>query len=199
MKRTLKEALEHRRSYYALSNELTVAEEELKSMIETALLHVPSAFNSQTARIVLLTKENHKKLWNITKAILKKILPEESFLQTEGKIDNCFASGYGTILFYEDTSIVKKLQESFPTYSDRFPVWSEHTSAMHQLAIWTMIEDAGMGASLQHYNPLIDDEVAAQWKINPEWKLIAQMPFGKPVQEPEEKKRQPLASRFLIF
>ena len=44
---------------------------------------------------------------------------------------------------------------------------AQQTSAMHQLAIWTMLEDAGFGASLQHYNPLIDEAVAKQWHINP--------------------------------
>ena len=39
-------------------------------------------------------------------------------------------------------------------------------------------KDAGFGASLQHYNPLIDEAVAKQWHINPNWKLIAEMPFG---------------------
>ena len=47
---------------------------------------------------------------------------------------------------------------------------------MHQFAIWTMLEDAGLGASLQHYNPLIDEKVQNEWKLNPNWKLIAQMP-----------------------
>ena len=37
------------------------------------------------------------------------------------------------------------LQESFPTYKDNFPIWAEQTDAMHQLAVWTMLEDAGMG------------------------------------------------------
>jgi len=40
-----------------------------------------------------------------------------------------------------------------------------------------MLEDAGLGASLQHYNPLIDQETAETWDINPDWKLLAQMPF----------------------
>ena len=46
---------------------------------------------------------------------------------------------------------------------------------MHQLAVWTMLEDEGMGASLQHYNPLIDDEVRKVWNLSDDWKLIAQM------------------------
>ena len=71
--------------------------------------------------------------------------------------------------------------------------------AMHQLAIWTMLEDAGFGASLQHYNPLIDEAVAKQWHINPNWKLIAEMPFGTSTQEPGEKQFAPLEERILVF
>ena len=41
-----------------------------------------------------------------------------------------------------------------------------------------------MGASLQHYNPLIDDEVRRVWNLSDDWKLIAQMPFGVPVAQP---------------
>ena len=36
---------------------------------------------------------------------------------------------------------------------------------MHQFVIWNMLEDAGMGGSLQHYNPLVDDEVRASWNL----------------------------------
>ena len=95
----------------------------------------------------------HEKLWNIVKNVLRKRVPAEVFGKTEEKIDGCFACGYGTILYFEDMAIVRSLQESFPTYKDNFPIWAEQTDAMHQLAVWTMLEDAGMGASLQHYNP----------------------------------------------
>ena len=85
-------------------------------------------------------------------------------------------------------TVVRKLQEQFPTYADNFPIWSEHASAMHQLAVWTMLEDAGFGASLQHYNPLIDKEVRERWDLPAAWRLIAQMPFGTPAGEPQEKR-----------
>ena len=44
--------------------------------------HVPSAFNSQTTRVVLLLGESHKKLWQIVKDALKKIVPAEAFAKT---------------------------------------------------------------------------------------------------------------------
>ncbi len=102
-------------------------------------------------------------------------------------------------MYYEDQDVVKGLQEQFPLYADNFPVWSEHTSAMHQFAIWTALEDAGFGASVQHYNPLIDAEVAKTFGIKPSWKLRAQMPFGVAIGEAGEKTFAPIEERVLFF
>lgn len=195
---TFKEALKNRRSCYSITNESPVTDETIEEILEHALLHVPSAFNSQTTRFVLLLGDQHKKLWDITKETLRKIVPAENFPATEAKIDGAFAAGYGTVLFYEDTGIVEELQKAFSAYSQNFPPWSQHTSGMHQLAVWVMLEEVGFGASLQHYNPLIDEEVAATWGINPKWRLIAQMPFGKLGAAPGEKTFEPLEKRLLI-
>ena len=87
-----------------------------------------------------------------------------------------------------------------PTYADVFDIYSAQTSAMHQFSIWTMLSDAGYGASLQHYNPLIDRRVAEQWDIAPTWRLMAQMPFGNPLKTPMGKiQHKPLAERRLVF
>lgn len=160
---------------------------------------MPSAFNSQSTRVVLLLGKSHKKLWNIVKDALRKIVPGEAFAKTEEKIDNSFACGYGTVLFFEDQKVVKGLQEAFPSYQENFPGWSLQTSAMHQLAVWVMLEDVGFGASLQHYNPLIDDEVRRAWNLPAHWHLIAEMPFGVPVNKPGEKEFQPLEERIKVF
>lgn len=164
-----------------------------------AIKHVPSAFNSQSTRAVLLLHEHHDELWKIVKRTLRAIVPEGAFARTEEKIEHSFAAGYGTVLFFEDTDVVRGLQQQFPAYAGNFPVWSEQTSAMHQLAVWTMLEDAGLGASLQHYNPLIDDEVRKRWSLPGEWKLVAQMPFGTPAGEPGEKTFKPLDERIRVF
>ena len=199
MKRDFKEAVKNRRTYYSINDKSPISDEAIKEIIDHAVLNVPSSFNSQSSRIVLLLNENHKKLWNIVKDVLKKIVLADAFPATEAKIDNAFAAGHGTILYYEDESVIEGLQNAFPSYKDNFPVWSHHTSAMHQFAIWTMLEDAGLGASLQHYNPIIDEEVAKTFNINPKWKLIAQMPFGTPTSEPGDKEFQPLDKRVLVF
>ncbi|GHS90760.1 nitroreductase [Bacteroidia bacterium] len=199
MDRNFKEALMNRRSYYAISDKSPVSDKEIEDIVKTAVKYVPSAFNSQSTRIIVLLKDHHKKLWEIVKSSLKKIVPENEFPKTVAKIDGCFAAGYGTVLFFEDQSIIKGLQEQFPLYAGNFPVWSDNTAGMHQLAVWTMLEDAGLGASLQHYHPLIDEEVAKTWHFNKNWKLTAQMPFGTPVQQPEEKQFQPVEERAKVY
>lgn len=116
MQMNFKETLKYRRSYYHLTNSSPVSDEAIREILEFGLLHVPSAFNSQSTRVVLLLGEHHKKLWMITKEILRKMARSaEDFTRTEAKIDTSFAAGYGTVLFFEDTAVVKKLQASFPT------------------------------------------------------------------------------------
>lgn len=199
MKKTFEEALKHRRTYYAITNQSPVSDAEIEKLVDLAVTHVPSAFNSQSTRVVLLLGENHKRLWSIVKETLRKIVPPEVFEGTKEKVDNCFACGYGTVLFLEDQSVVKGLQEAFPPYQDRFAGWSLQTSAMHQFAVWTMLEEVGFGASLQHYNPLIDEEVRHAWHLPQSWELVAQMPFGLPSAEPGGKEFGDLASRVKVF
>lgn len=199
MERNFIEALKHRRSHYNISSKSPISDREIEHIVTTALTYVPSAFNSQSTRMVLLLGENHLKLWDIVKQTLKEITSAEAFVQTEAKINNSFASGYGTVLFFEENEIVAHLQQAFPTYKDNFPVWSQHTSAMHQLATWVMLEDAGFGVSLQHYNPLIDEKVRETWSLPQSWTLVAQMPFGLPTGETPAKEIEDLNKRMKVF
>lgn len=198
MNKTFKDALKHRRSYYGISNFSPVTDIELESIIDHAVLNTPSAFNSQSTRVVLLLARDHDRFWEIVMEELVKIVPAANFEPTRLKIDS-FAAGYGTVLYYEDQLVVRNLQERYPLYADNFPVWSDQTSAMHQFVIWTMLEDAGLGASLQHYGELVDRRVREIWSIPENWKLIAQMPFGAPISEPKEKSFEPLEKRVLVF
>lgn len=199
MKRTFEDALEGRRSYYNISNGSPVVDYEIVHVLHQVVKYVPSAFNSQTTRLVLLLGDEHAKFWNIVKNTLKKIVPDDVFVKTENKINRSFASGYGTVLFWEDTEVVNNFMTTYPLYADNFKTWSQQTSGMHQFTVWTMLENLGFGASLQHYNPLVDEEVKRVWHLPKEWTLVAQMPFGMPIAAPEEKTYKPLEERVKVF
>ncbi|MFC8685392.1 nitroreductase family protein [Brevibacillus porteri] len=191
-------AVKDRRTYYGISKENVVSDERIKEIVQEAVKYTPSSFNSQSARVVVLLGAEHDKLWNITKETLRKIVPAENFGATEEKM-NAFGSGYGTVLFFEDQSVIENLMQQFAAYKDNFPIWSEQSSGMLQYVVWTALEIEGFGASLQHYNPLIDEEVQQTWNLPSEWKLRAQMPFGKPTTQPGEKQFQPLEERVKFF
>ncbi len=186
MRKDFYEAVQARRTYYGIGKDTVVSDERIAEIVTDAVKYTPSAFNSQSARVVLLIGEQHDKFWNITMESLKRIVPENAFQSTEEKI-NSFKSGYGTILYFEDQDIVKGLQEQFSLYKDNFPIWSQQSSGMLQMVLWTALENEGFGASLQHYTELVETDIKKEWRISDNWKLIAQMPFGKPVVQPDEK------------
>lgn len=198
MDKNFYDAIKNRRSFYEISSETTVPDEKITEVIEHAVKYLPTAFNNQSTRVVILFGENHKKLWNITMDALRKIVPPDKFAPTEEKI-NSFAAGHGTVLYFNDNAITEALCEQFPTYKDNFPIWAQHAMGMLQFAVWTSLELEGLGASLQHYNPLIDDAVKSNWKLPQSWQLTAEMPFGKPTGQPGEKEFAPIEDRMLIF
>ena len=199
MSRSFKEALQHRRSYYALGSERLVNKGDIEEMVEFALMHVPSAFNSQSSRVVMLIEKAHRRFWQIVKDTLQAQIPADVYIKTEKKINQSFASGYGTLLFFEDRSVVQMMEQKFPLYAPNFFQWSQQTSAMHQLALWCMLEDRGLGASLQHYNPLVDESVRQEWGLPSTWELVAQMPFGYPLTMPSVKIHEPVLERMRVF
>ena len=191
-------AIKERRSIYEISPESKVSDERIAEVIGDAILYAPSAFNSQSARVLLLLGEHHRQLWALTKEELKKVVSDGSWQKTEEKIDS-FANGYGTVLFFDDESVVQNLQKSFPLYEDKFPVWTEQSNGILQYMIWVSLQAEGFGVSLQHYSPLIDVAVKDAWSVSDNWRLIAQMPFGVPTKHPKEKNKLPIKERFVIY
>ena len=189
--------IEQRRSYYAIGKDITISDDRIREILEQALLHTPSAFHSQSTRLILLLGLQHDRFWNMVKEELRTLVPENQFKATSDKIDS-FMNGYGTVLYFEDVSVVRGLQKNFPLYEGNIPIWSQQSNAMHQFVIWTAFELEGLGASLQHYNEIIEDEIKEEWKIPGNWKLIAQMPFGNPLAQPDPKEFEPLDYRLRI-
>jgi len=103
------------------------------------------------------------------------------------------------ILFYEDQTVVEGMQSRFPLYADRFPFWSSQSSGMLQHTLWIALEAEGLGANLQHYNPLVDEKVAETWKLPATWKLNAQLVFGGKTAEAGEKTFGPVEEKLKVF
>lgn len=185
------EALAQRRSYYNISNELEVSEEQIIDAINEVTSLVPDAFNMKSQRVAVVLGEKHKELWDAVYDTFGGEVKME-------KIDT-FKNGAGTVLFFTDKSVVENLQEQFELYAQNFPIWAQQSNGMLQLAVWTALRELDLGASLQHYNPIIDENVSKLLDLPENYVLTAQMPFGAIVEEPEAKEKEEIADRVKVY
>ncbi|RWA07176.1 hypothetical protein EKO27_g7928 [Xylaria grammica] len=172
---TLIEAFKARRSFYQLNKELPIPKDKVTSIVQENLIQVPSSFNSQSNRVLVLYGAEHDKLWDITSEVLKPLVPAESWDATAGRNAGFKAA-------------------PAPCSSSSTPP----STAMLQFATWTTLEAEGLGANLQHYNPLIDERVAAEWGIPAHWQLTAQLVFGGKAGEAGPKDHLPLTETFKV-
>ena len=181
------ESLEKRRSYYSIGKELPVSEAQVTALVEKLAELVPDAFNMKSARGVVALGEKQDMLWNtVYDAFGGKVARE--------KIDS-FRAGAGTVLYFYDEAVVQALQAQFPLYAANFPGWALQSSGMLQLSVWSGLRELGVGASLQHYNPIIDKDVRALFGLPESYRLVAQMPFGSIKDEPEPKEKEDISLR----
>lgn len=125
------EILKQRRTIYALKAESTISDKKIQEIVSEALLHVPSSFNTQTTRIVILLKDEHTKLWDIAKETLKGILPAERYKVTEKRLSG-FQNAYGSILFFDDRNAIAEAQNKFASFAESLPGWATQSDAMTQ-------------------------------------------------------------------
>ena len=168
------ESLKERRSYYAINRELPVPIEQVIRMTEELAELVPDAFNMKSSRVVVVYGEKQDQLWSA--------------------VYDAF-DGQVPIVYFYDRKVVESLQKQFPLYADNFPVWASQSSGMLQLSVWSGLRELEIGASLQHYNPVIDKAVKDLLHLPEEYVLIAQMPFGGIEKEPAPKEREDIKKR----
>lgn len=186
----LTEILQKRRSVYALNCNLPVSEEAVSDLVKKVTELVPDAFNMKSQRVIIALGDKQDVLWDgIYDAFGGKVARE--------KIDS-FKAAYGTILYFIDDNTVKALQEKFPSYAENFPVWAQQANGMLQINIWAGLAELGVGANIQHYNPVIDHLVKDMFQVPDGYRLIAQMPFGSVESEREPKEKEDISVRVTI-
>ena len=99
---TFVELAKNRRTYYQLSAESPVPDSRIEELVRNAALHVPSSFNTQSTRLVLLLHDQHRKVWDLAIGIFENLvatgaIPQAVFEnQTKPKLE-AFKAGYGTV------------------------------------------------------------------------------------------------------
>jgi predicted oxidoreductase (fatty acid repression mutant protein) len=90
------DAIKNRRTYYALNKEAPIPDERIVELVNRTVLEVPSAFNTQSTRVLVLLGKQHDELWDIATEVLKAIVPADKFEPTQQKLDG-FKAAYGSV------------------------------------------------------------------------------------------------------
>ncbi|MFA5236079.1 MAG: nitroreductase family protein [Bacilli bacterium] len=192
--------LKLRRSQYDLTAVSALDRKTLLERLASVIEQSPTGFNSQSSRIVVLYDGRHEEFWNLVLQGIDKEIGHDAaaFEKSRQKIAGLSRSA-GTILFFENEKINSDLKDKFPLYAANISVWAEQSQGMLQLAVWTMLAEAGMGASLQHYAELVAPKLQTMLSLDPDWRLVAQMPFGIPNSHPAPKAKVPGTDRVIVL
>ena len=195
---SFQEAVTGRRSIYKLGRNIPVLQSQIIAAVERMTEDVPSPLNMQSARVVVTMLDHHENVWHITKGALKSQLPPLKYAEVEKQIDG-FEQAYGTILFFESSDMIKAMQDEMPEYAAVLPTAAMQANGMLQFAVWTALEDLGLGANLQHFNPIIDEDIKRIFALPDSWDLVAQLVFGEKLEDPQPVEKVPTGVRVKIF
>lgn len=193
----LKDLLTKRRSHYAIGANTDVTAADVTAALNEVIPQVPSAFNSQATRVVVVSGEKNAQLWDLIKGVQQEVL-DEATLNFMTPIMDGAREAVGTILFFEDRDAV---EAGIPANEERRLVYKNHASANAQLTAWLALTELGLGANLQHFNigyeQGFDRAIRELLDVSETWELIAEMPFGS-IEAPAAEKES-IASSELVF
>jgi hypothetical protein len=102
MSESLISLAKQRRTIYKLGKTSPVPDSKIEDLVNAAILHVPSSFNTQSTRLVVLLHDQHERLWDIAIEAFEglvasgKVPQEVMDKQTRPKL-NGFKGAYGTV------------------------------------------------------------------------------------------------------
>lgn len=173
-----------RRTLYSLKPELpaSVTIEQVQAIVQDILKHTPTSFNSQTIRAVIITGALHKQVWD---SVINAIETDSG----KKRPTSCRDEAFGTVVFFDDSAAIKKIQDAFPPYKDYFPTFSTTSNGAAQVATWAALQEIGLGGHLQHFNGYVQAALAG--KVPESWNVQAQLVFGVPTAAAGDKSFDP--------
>lgn len=97
---TYLDAVKYRRTVYGLNDKSPVPDSRIEELVNETMLSIPSSFNSQSTRLLVVVGEQHKKFWDAVteamKAVILQYKGEEDWKRNEGRLQG-FRNAYGTV------------------------------------------------------------------------------------------------------
>lgn len=154
---------------------------ETIARLQDAVVRTPSAFGVTPWQIVIL-QEQRDAFWDEVAAAFHDGLEGDRLQRYLDRLGG-FRSGAGVILIYEDLAARPALQQSWGLSEQTAHDFVHQGLGMLQLAIWLVLTEEGLVTSLQHWDWLIQDRLAALLEMPTErYQLISVLPLGEPAE-----------------
>lgn len=95
-----------RRTIYALGKNSPVPDSTINHLITESILHVPSSFNTQSTRLVLLLHDQHERFWDLVIGVFKEelvrkgVVDETTWRERTGPKLGGLRNALGTVCFF---------------------------------------------------------------------------------------------------
>ncbi|KAH8812117.1 Nitroreductase-like protein [Xylogone sp. PMI_703] len=197
-------AAKYRRSVYALKDTSPVPDSRIEEIIQEVISFAPSSYNTQPGRITIVLGQKHKDLWDAVITVAEPILKGAGpgVWDAMGPRFQAFKNAYGSVLFWVSGQAIKEAQETHKAAAHVFEQFSEHTSGMAQILVWTALEIEGFGANLQHMAAIPPAEAAIKKFVGvpDDYSLKANLNFGEPAQpHPEVPAKLPFSETLQVL
>jgi predicted oxidoreductase (fatty acid repression mutant protein) len=173
--------LERRRSIRRL--ESGPFDQEMQERILEAIRLTPAAFSLPSWHVVLVHDEREA-FWDVVEAGFRAKLEGDRLERYLNRLEG-FRGGVAIALIYEDLTVRQQLADGFQVSLAQATSFAEQGLGMVQLALWLELTAEGLVTSLQHWDWLLEKELAAHLELPEEhYRLIAVMPIGYAAEPP---------------
>lgn len=154
--------------------------------IATAAHLCPSAYNRPPWHVVVV-RERAGEFWETVESAFRARLKGDRLERYLNRLAG-FRNGVAVVLVYEDRTVLTDLEEGLGPEQAR--AFSEQALGMVQLSLWLAVVAEGLATSLQHWEALIEDDLASFLGLpSGRYRLAAAMPIGYADEEPRPVER----------
>jgi predicted oxidoreductase (fatty acid repression mutant protein) len=161
---------------------------EIKERLLTAIALTPAAFNQPPWHVVLI-HELREAFWAVVERGFRDNLEGDRLKRYLDRLDG-FRPGVAIALVFEDRSVRPLLRDGWQISDEQAGSFVQQGLGMLQLSIWLGLTADGLVTSLQHWDWLLEEQIARFVGLSRErYRLAAALPIGYPDEPPRELDR----------
>jgi predicted oxidoreductase (fatty acid repression mutant protein) len=161
---------------------------EIRERLLNAIRLTPAAFNLPPWRVVLIHEEREA-FWEVIEGGFRAALEGDRLQRYLDRLDG-FRPGVAVALIYEDLAVQSQLRDAWQISDAQASSFVQQSLGMLQLSIWLSLTADGLVTSLQHWDWLLERQIAEFVGLPRErFRLSAALPIGYPDEPPRTVER----------